>query len=97
FRFSARLAEPDVVEVRYGIAEGYYLYRDKFRFSVTPATARLGTPQLPTGEMREDEFFGRVETYRGELIIRIPLEHDGAAAVTLAAVSQGCADVGVCY
>jgi len=36
FRFSARLVEPGLVEVRYRIAEGYYMYRDKFRFTAIP-------------------------------------------------------------
>ncbi|HEX6004007.1 MAG TPA: protein-disulfide reductase DsbD domain-containing protein, partial [Burkholderiales bacterium] len=30
FRFSARIAAPDALEVRYEIAPGYYMYRDKF-------------------------------------------------------------------
>ncbi len=98
FQFSARLAAPDVVEVRYQIAPGYYMYRDKFSFAVAPAPAQLGAPQLPPGKMKRDEFFGDVETYRNEVTIRVPI--DGAAAmpaVMLTAVSQGCADIGVCY
>jgi len=98
FQFSARLAAPDQVEVRYQIAPGYYMYRDKFSFAVAPEPARLGAPRLPPGKMKRDEFFGDVETYRNEVTIRVPI--DGAAAmpaVMLTAVSQGCADVGVCY
>ena len=34
FAFSARVAGPDVIEVRYVIARGYYMYRDKFRFEL---------------------------------------------------------------
>jgi thiol:disulfide interchange protein DsbD len=98
FRFAARLADAGSVEVRYQIAPGYYLYRDKFRFAIAPDGAALGEPQLPPGEMKEDPFFGRVEIYRGELLVRLPFKHDGGAtAFTLTAVSQGCADVGVCY
>jgi thiol:disulfide interchange protein DsbD len=44
FRFFARIAAPDALEVRYQIAPGYYMYRDKFQFSVTPADLKLGTP-----------------------------------------------------
>lgn len=99
FRLAARVARPDAIEVRYQIAPGYYMYRDKFRFSLEPARARLGTPQLPPGKMKRDEFFGDVETYRDETRIVLPFELDGSpvAALTLTAVSQGCADVGVCY
>ncbi|HZN25030.1 MAG TPA: protein-disulfide reductase DsbD [Burkholderiales bacterium] len=99
FRFSARVLGPEALEVRYQIARGYYLYRDKFQFSVQPATVELGAADLPPGELKKDEFFGEVRTYRGELRIRVPIAKASAAGgpVTLAVTSQGCADVGVCY
>jgi thiol:disulfide interchange protein DsbD len=95
FRFSARLIEPGLVEVRYRIADGYYMYRDKFRFTAIPQSAGLGEARFPPGKITDDEFFGRVETYRGEVVIRLPVK--SSAGITLKAVSQGCADVGVCY
>jgi thioredoxin:protein disulfide reductase len=99
FRFSAQLRDARSIEVNYRIAPGYYLYRDKFRFTVAPADTKLGAAQLPAGRKHRDEFFGEVETYRGDLRIVLPLEPDGAfpPALTLTALSQGCADVGVCY
>ena len=98
FRFEARVAGPDAVEVRYRIAPGYYLYRDKLRFTVEQDAVQLGEPALPPGKRKHDEFFGEVETYRGDLQIRIPYSNaQGAGQFTLIAASQGCADVGVCY
>jgi thioredoxin:protein disulfide reductase len=98
FRFSARLASPEMIEVRYRVAEGYYLYKDRFVFTAEPAAVRLGAPQLPPASWHEDEFFGRSEVYRGELTVRIPLSGgEGATGIRLSAVSQGCADAGVCY
>jgi thiol:disulfide interchange protein DsbD len=99
FRFSAQLKNAGSIEITYHIAPGYYLYRDKFRFTVAPAAAKVGAAQLPEGRKHRDEFFGEVETYRGDLRIVLPLELDGAfpPALTLTALSQGCADVGVCY
>jgi thiol:disulfide interchange protein DsbD len=98
FRFSARVLGSDALEVRYQIAPGYYLYRHRFQFSVQPATVQLGAPELPPGEHKKDEFFGEVQTYRGEVRIRLPLTTAGATGpLTLVATSQGCADVGVCY
>jgi thioredoxin:protein disulfide reductase len=99
FRFSARLKDASSIEVTYQIAPGYYLYRDKFRFAVAPREAKLGAAQLPSGTKKHDEFFGEVETYRGNLTVVLPLDvaRAGVPAVTLTAVSQGCADVGVCY
>jgi thiol:disulfide interchange protein DsbD len=98
FRFAARVLKSDALEVRYQIAPGYYMYRDKFRFAVAPADAKLGEPQLPAGQKKRDQFFGDVEIYRDEVRIVLPLA-PGATPTTidLTAVSQGCADVGVCY
>ena len=36
FRPSASALDGQTVEVRFDIAEGYYLYRDKFRVAVQP-------------------------------------------------------------
>ena len=98
FKFSAQALDAGTLEVRYQIVSGYYLYRDKFKFAVEPAGVTLGEAQFPKGDVHNDEFFGKVETYRKELRIRLPFTHDGAASqLKLAVTSQGCADVGVCY
>jgi len=97
FRFSARALDAATLEVRYAIADGYYLYRERFRFAAEPASVTLGRPQFPKGQIHEDKFFGKQETYRKEVRIRLPLEAAGAERVKLLVTSQGCADVGVCY
>jgi thiol:disulfide interchange protein DsbD len=100
FQFSARYLSGEAIEVRYLIAPGYYMYRDKFAFSVAPATgAALGAPGMPPGKMKRDEFFGDVAIYRDAVTIRVPIKVSDASlrSVALTAVSQGCADVGVCY
>ena len=96
FQFSARALDGQSVEVRFLIADGYYLYRERLRFSAegNPAV-KLGAPELPPGEKHKDEFFGETHTYRKDLRIRIPVE--GRGAFDLKVVSQGCADAGVCY
>jgi thiol:disulfide interchange protein DsbD len=100
FRFSARALDPQTIEVSFAIAEGYYLYRDKFRFALQDAAGvRLGKPQLPPGVKHKDDFFGEVETYRKQVVLTLPLEREAeeAKSVQLVVTSQGCADVGVCY
>ena len=97
FRFAARLKDERTIEVTYQIAPGYYLYRDKFRFTLAPADVKPGAPRMPAGKKHRDEFFGEVETYRGSLSILLPFEPADAKLIRLAALSQGCADVGVCY
>ena len=99
FRFSARIRDERSIEVNYAIAPGYYLYRGQFRFAIAPPGASLGAPAFPRGEMKRDEFFGESEIYRGAVSIVLPLKFAGPqrGELTLTAISQGCADVGVCY
>ncbi|OYW36187.1 MAG: thiol:disulfide interchange protein [Hydrogenophilales bacterium 12-61-10] len=96
FAFSARAVDANTLEARWQIADGYYMYRDKFKFELKGAT--LGQPAMPAGKVKQDENFGRVETYRKDLRIRLPIQRTpGATSVTLTTVSQGCADAGLCY
>jgi len=98
FHPSARAVDASTLEIRYDIANGYYLYREKFRFALAPAEAKAGEPQLPPGKVKQDEFFGDVQTYRNEVVIRLPFTAAaGLETVTLKATAQGCADIGVCY
>jgi thiol:disulfide interchange protein DsbD len=98
FRYAARAVDARTLEARFTIADGYYLYRDKLRFGLEPPARAVDAPLLPAGKVKDDEFFGRVETYRDQVVVRVPI--DGAVpgqSVTLRAESQGCADAGVCY
>ena len=94
FKFSARMADEKTVEVTYRIAEGYYMYRERFAFKADGAN--LGQPEIPPGKIKFDETFQKeVETYRKSITIRLPVE--AAGSFTLTATSQGCADAGLCY
>lgn len=97
FAFSVRAVDEKTVEARFAIADGYYLYRDKFKFAVSPGALASG-PSLPPGKVKDDEFFGKVETYRNQFVVRLSLDRPAPGqSVTVEAQSQGCADVGVCY
>jgi len=93
FRFSARATE-GAVEVQFAIADGYYMYRERFRFDAQ-GDVRFGKPEFPPGIAHKDEFFGEMQIYRKAVRIRIPAQGEGR--FDLKVVSQGCADVGVCY
>lgn len=97
FRATARLVKPNLIEVRYRIAPGYYLYRDRLAYVLEPATARLGEPKLPAGKTKHDEFFGKQVVYRNLAVITLPVTAPVDTPLTLTADLQGCADVGVCY
>ncbi|HEV8106730.1 MAG TPA: protein-disulfide reductase DsbD, partial [Burkholderiales bacterium] len=96
FRFSARALDASSVEVTFAIAEGYYMYRERFKFAAdgNPAV-RLGAAEFPRGESHKDEYFGETQVYRRNVRIRLPVEGEGRFDLKVA--SQGCADVGVCY
>ncbi|MBK9624640.1 MAG: protein-disulfide reductase DsbD [Rhodocyclaceae bacterium] len=98
FRFSARVIDGTTIEARWKIVDGYYMYRDKFKFTLDGAA--LGTVSLPRGKVKEDETFGKVETFRKEVIVRLPIStatNEVAGKLTLNTVSQGCWDGGICY
>jgi thioredoxin:protein disulfide reductase len=98
FRFSARLVDAGTVEARFMIADGYYLYRDRIHFAIEPAAAGLSVPPLPEGTVKQDQFFGAVETYRGDVVVRLALKDPKPGQmIVIAAESQGCADIGICY
>jgi len=97
FAFSARGLDEKTVEARFVVADGYYLYRDRLKFTVEPEPV-AGSPALPPGKVKSDKFFGDVEIYRGQLVVRLPLRHSAPGQrVKVTAESQGCADVEVCY
>jgi thioredoxin:protein disulfide reductase len=97
FRFSARALNPQTIEAKFSIADGYYLYRDRISFSIDPAIGLTVAP-LPEGKLKEDQFFGRVQTYRGSVIVNLTLKDAvPGQRVAVQAESQGCADIGICY
>jgi thiol:disulfide interchange protein DsbD len=94
FKVAARMIEPGVAEVNFSVADGYYLYRDRIKFSAQGA--QLGEPALPPGKVKFDETFQKdVETYRGKISVRVPLQVAGDFVLTVG--RQGCADQGLCY
>ena len=94
FKFSVRMADPKTIEVTYVIADGYYMYRDRFRFAATGAV--LGEPVIPPGIIRFDPTFKKnVETVRQSVSIKLPVQANGE--FTFNSTGQGCADQGMCY
>ncbi|WP_442769414.1 protein-disulfide reductase DsbD [Zoogloea ramigera] len=94
FRASARLIDDKQVEIRFRVADGYYLYRHRFKFAADGIS--FGEPTLPPGKPKKDDAFGDVEIYRGELVFTLPISA-GQPPFTLQLTSQGCADIGICY
>ena len=88
-------ATPGTISVHWDILPGYYLYRDKFKFVSHITGIRLGEPQYPEGEQKQDPFFGKQTIYHKGVTITMP--YTGVGKLDLELVYQGCAEVGFCY
>ncbi len=100
FKLRAEVEDTDTIVAHWQIADGYYLYRKRFRFTLADGSnVVLGSPALPDGKMKTDEYFGEMEVYYHNVLARLPVERsaNGATTIALDVVYQGCADAGLCY
>lgn len=104
FRFDAIASGPDRVQLTWQIAPGYYLYRSRLKFALddkaaNPPPVQIGAPQLPKGDEKQDEYFGKQEVYHLQLEATLPIARAAGAALELPlkVTYQGCADAGLCY
>ncbi len=99
FKLKAYAVSPNIIRAEWKIANEYYLYKEKFKFTTKSKGVGIGEPVFPKGKIKEDEFFGKVETFRNKVRIDIPITRTPNASQTLVldTVSQGCADMGLCY
>ena len=99
FQFTSKVKKADRLLLSWDIANGYYLYRNKFKFvSLTPGI-KVGEPSFPASHTKHDEFFGNVEIFRDHLEVEVPLQRQDPKLnkLMLELTFQGCADAGVCY
>ncbi len=98
FRYSVATVG-EFIEVRWDIEPEHYLYKERMSFKSLTDAIELGPPVMPKGKPYDDEFFGRMEIYRGKIIAKIPFtrQQAGSQALDLEIRSQGCADIGLCY
>jgi len=98
FVMNARVESANELVVGWTIEPGYYMYADKFDFSVTGPIG-LGTARLPAGEPHDDLEFGNVQVYFGYVEATVPFTRASPDAVDieLIANAQGCKLDSVCY
>lgn len=99
FRFSAELKDQDKLLLTWDTADGYYLYRQKFKFVSRSQDIKTGEPVFPAGQNKQDKHFGSVEIYRKHLEVELPMQRQvtKSTRLVLEVNFQGCADAGVCY
>ncbi len=94
------VVDPYTLRASWEIADGYYLYRDKFSFEIEGEPGvTIASVDLPRGKEKNDEAFGLMEVFYHEALATLALEREekGARELTLVVKFQGCADAGFCY
>ena len=101
FRLTAKPLGPDTVQFTWVVAEGYYLYRDKFSLVSLADDVRIDQTALriPRGKVKQDESFGEVEVNTGLIVVDAPLvpANDGISNALFRVGYQGCKEGSVCY
>jgi thioredoxin:protein disulfide reductase len=99
FQFSAKVKPADQVVLSWDIADGYYLYRHKFKIKSQTPGITLKAATFPSSLVKQDKFFGDVEIYKHHLEVTLPLQRQDpkVTSLVLEVGFQGCAEVGVCY
>jgi len=65
FATQVTLSDTNTLNVEINIAPGYFVYRS--RIAVSSDQAEFSELNLPAGKIKQDQFFGEVETYRDTL------------------------------
>ncbi len=97
--------DKNTLSLKFKIAPGYYMYRERFEFVAQTPELKLGEPIFPKGQIKYDPTFDKeMELYFKDIEILLPL-----VAATLAPpltseqthniklTGQGCANAGLCY
>ena len=99
FRMSAAPQADGSLGLRFDIAPGYHLYRERISVKPEPAALHLQPLTMPRGILQHDDNFGRdMEIYRDRLALHVAFDRDTPAGAAALRVSyQGCAEAGLCY
>jgi len=92
--------EGTTLRVRWVIADGYYLYRQRMDIKAeSPDLVLSAPPTYPRGIVKTDAYFGSQEIYRQQVEVTVPYSRidGGAHPLQIKVTYQGCADAGLCY
>ena len=102
FVLQAQMTSADKISLRFKIAPGYYMYRERFSFALDTTHVSLGEPKMPQGRVKFDQTFNKeMELYFTDVVIELPISAWPATvpqqSFKLTANGQGCAEAGLCY
>lgn len=90
FQFQARSISDNQAELRWSIAEDYYLYHDQLQVRSDAGSLKL---QLPVPEDKNDPNFGQTKVHYHQVKTTIAIAPNQQFKVQW----QGCAESGLCY
>lgn len=88
------------ITVSWVVAKGYYLYRERFSFSIESSSTGVTLSEIAypyKGKMKDDPAFGLVEVYDKDIEVTFSLIGQSTDKLELVVGYQGCADAGLCY
>jgi thioredoxin:protein disulfide reductase len=100
FPFYVSAISPGKYRVVWDLPDGHYLYGHAFGFSLSQQADGEDLPvdfTLPEGLKKNDQFFGDIEAYYGQLDIDLALSTVPGPEARIYIEYQGCADWGFCY
>ena len=98
FQLSSSVTDDGRLQFDWNIAEGYYLYRERISFKPdAQGGAQIGTPELPKGKLKQDDYFGEMEVYYVGTKAKVPVSGHAGGPLDVQVTYQGCADAGLCY
>lgn len=93
--FGLEIIQTDQINAHFKVAPGYYLYKDRIKFDLTPALDYAIS--LPDGESKKDPNFGTMEVYHHDFTGLITLKEAHHETISIRATYQGCSEKGLCY
>jgi thiol:disulfide interchange protein DsbD len=98
FRVAARV-DGNQVRVRWLIADGYYLYKQRMDIKAESPDLQLGTPAFPRGTLKTDPYLGTQEIFEQQVegMAAFTRSDGGAHPLEIKVTYQGCATAGLCY
>ena len=96
---AASQVDGNVLRVRWVVADGYYLYRQRMDIKAESPDLKLGEPSFPQGTLKTDPYLGTQEIFTQQVEATVPFTRldAGAHPIQVKVTYQGCAEAGLCY
>jgi thiol:disulfide interchange protein DsbD len=98
FRVGSRV-DGNLLRIRWVIADGYYLYRQKMEIKAESPDLVLSPPTFPAGTRKTDPYLGTQEIFLQQVegTAAFTRSDFGAHPLQIKVTYQGCAQAGLCY